>query len=68
MASSLSLLLFAFIALICFCPVSIKADEANGNKKLEYGTVIGIGESPNFLLAGNEPNLLLQIWVQRMHY
>ncbi|KIM81916.1 hypothetical protein PILCRDRAFT_820786 [Piloderma croceum F 1598] len=42
MASSLSLFLLAFIALICLCPVSVKADEANGNKKLEYGTVIGI--------------------------
>jgi len=59
MASSLSLLLLAFIALICLCPVSVKADEANGNKKLEYGTVIGIGESPTHPLAKNEPNILL---------
>jgi endoplasmic reticulum chaperone BiP len=59
MASSLSLLLLAFIALICLCPVSVKADEANGNKKLEYGTVIGIGESPIYPLAKNEPNILL---------
>ena len=59
MASSLSLLLLALIALICLCPVSVKADEANGNKKLEYGTVIGIGESPNCLLAEKEPNISL---------
>ena len=45
MASSLSLFVIAFIALICLCPVSVTADETNGNKKSEYGTVIGIGES-----------------------
>ena len=44
MASSLSLLVIAFIALICLCPVSVTADEGNGNKKAEYGTVIGIGK------------------------
>ena len=54
MASSLSLLLFAFIALICLCPVSVTADETNGNKKSEYGTVIGIGELPICLLVENE--------------
>jgi heat shock protein 5 len=56
MASSLSLLLVAFLALICLCPISVKADEANGNKKLEYGTVIGIGESLSFSLPGNKAN------------
>jgi heat shock protein 5 len=54
MASSLSLLFVAFIALICLCPVSVKADEVNGNKKTEYGTVIGIGELPICLLVENE--------------
>ena len=57
MASSLSLLL-AFTALICLCPVSVKADEANVNKRHGwYGTVIGIGESPNCLLAEKEPDI-----------
>jgi heat shock protein 5 len=56
MASSLSLLLIAFLALICLCPISVKADEPNGNKKPEYGTVIGIGESLSFSLPGNKAN------------
>jgi heat shock protein 5 len=40
MASSLSILLVAVLALILLCPVAVKADE---DKKSEYGTVIGIG-------------------------
>ncbi|KAF9238371.1 heat shock protein 70 family [Melanogaster broomeanus] len=39
MASSLSLLLFAFLALICLCPVASAQD---ASKRSEYGTVIGI--------------------------
>lgn len=40
MASSLSLILFAFFAFICLCP-AVSAQDAG--KKSEYGTVIGIG-------------------------
>lgn len=43
MASSLSLVVFAFLALVCILPAAVNADEAS-NKKAEYGTVIGIGE------------------------
>jgi amino acid permease len=42
MASTLSLILFAFLALILLCPVAVNADE---DKKSEYGTIIGIGRS-----------------------
>jgi endoplasmic reticulum chaperone BiP len=59
MASSLSLLVLAFLALICLCPVSVRADEANGNKKAEYGTVIGIGEPLNPFLVENKANRAL---------
>lgn len=45
LASSLSLLIVEFIALICLCHASVKADDA-ASKKAEYGTVIGIGKSP----------------------
>lgn len=41
MASSLTLILFAFVALICLCPAT-SAQESG--KKSEYGTVIGIGQ------------------------
>lgn len=40
--SSVSLLLLALVAILCLCPVAVNADE---DKRAEYGTVIGIGES-----------------------
>ncbi len=38
--SSLSVLLFVFIALLCLCPPAVRAE----GEHPEYGTVIGIGE------------------------
>ncbi|KAG6829446.1 hypothetical protein H0H92_004506 [Tricholoma furcatifolium] len=35
-------LIFAFLALICLCPVAARADDSTSHS--EYGTVIGIGE------------------------
>ena len=40
--SSLSLIFLALVAILCLCPVAVNADE---DKRSEYGTVIGIGES-----------------------
>jgi endoplasmic reticulum chaperone BiP len=40
-ASSVSLLCLAFIALFCLCPLAVKAEE---DPRAEYGTVIGIGQ------------------------
>ena len=40
--SSLCFTFIAFIAIICLCPVAIKAEGSPSNS--EYGTVIGIGE------------------------
>jgi len=37
----MSLVFFAVLALLLLCPVAVNADE---DKKLDYGTVIGIGE------------------------
>ena len=37
-ASTLSIVFFALLAVLCLCPV------ANADDKSEYGTVIGIGE------------------------
>jgi hypothetical protein len=54
MVSSLSLLVIAFLALICLCPIFVKADNANGSKKAEYGPVIGIGESPGSLFTAHK--------------
>lgn len=42
-AASVPLLILAFIAIICLCPVNVKAA---ADDKSEYGTVIGIGEQP----------------------
>jgi hypothetical protein len=39
MASALSVLFLAFVAVLCVFPVAVKADD-----KADYGTVIGIGE------------------------
>lgn len=40
-ATSIPLLILAFLAIILLCPVSVNADD---DKKSEYGTVIGIGK------------------------
>jgi hypothetical protein len=39
-ASTLSILFIALIAILCLCPVGVRADD----NKEEYGTVIGIGQ------------------------
>lgn len=46
--SSMSLLFFAVVTVLCLMPAAVKADETS-----EYGSVIGIGESdlPYFSLA-----------------
>ncbi|KAJ3486400.1 hypothetical protein NLI96_g4262 [Meripilus lineatus] len=39
LVSSLSLVFFAFVAILLLCPIAVSADE---DKKAQYGTVIGI--------------------------
>ena len=41
--SAFSLAFFAVLAVLALCPTAVKADD---DTKSEYGTVIGIGESP----------------------
>ena len=41
-ATSVSLLCLAIIALFCLCPLAAKADE---DPRSDYGTVIGIGQT-----------------------
>lgn len=40
--TTFSFALFAFIAIICLCPVAVNAESEN-TPRPEYGTVIGIG-------------------------
>ena len=65
MASSLSLILFAFFALICLCP-AVSAQDTG--KKSEYGTVIGIGTSSHYALISAAMLMPRQIWEQRMYW
>lgn len=63
--TSLSLVFFAFIAVICLCPVAVKAEESR--PVAEYGDVIGIGEFLAFFTHSkcfffSDTNE--QIWVQ----
>jgi hypothetical protein len=49
-ASTLSILFLAFIAILCLCPVGASA-QASDNKE-EYGTVIGIGKHYGSSMTG----------------
>lgn len=56
-ASSVSLLCLALIALICLCPLSVKADDEK-----EYGTVIGIGTWPSHSSFSHYTNDHVRSW------
>lgn len=43
-ASAVSFLCLAFVAILCLAPGAVRADELD-DKRAEYGTVIGIGMS-----------------------
>jgi heat shock protein 5 len=61
--TSLSLVFFALIALICLCPVAVKAQDS---RAAEYGDVIGIGEFLLFFFPLRVVRLLThkQTWEQ----
>jgi hypothetical protein len=62
--ASFSFLFLAFVAVICLCPLAVKADD---KPHPEYGTVIGIGTISQTRKSSFSTWLipLVQIWVQR---
>lgn len=53
--SSLSIAFFALIAIVCLCPVAVRAEDGAS----EYGTVIGIGKYFGSIASYKEANMAL---------